>query len=230
MRCTGTLIERAIVAAMVVLAGARGAAAADGVSSGRVEFDHTGGPAPNVEVDLPAEMFRDVLGLGDAVIAGVAQGLVNTAGSGAADGEVKMAADQLAEIRQLVGILQGAVQEVRVRVYQGQGNETPGGGAVAQHYADKLKNSTWDRIVNVREEGQTVSVFVLRESGAFRGVFVVAAERNEMVLVNVVCDVSPERVQQVASQAVSMGIKFGGDQALRQLLQQIRGHQQQHAH
>jgi hypothetical protein len=170
----------------------------------RVDFDHPGAGTPVVEVDLPAGLFGDVVGLGDAAIA-----------------DVKLAAEQLAAIRSIVGSIQGVLGEVRVRVYA----DTEGmnvGGLVA-HYSDKLEGSAWTKIVQAREDDAIASVFVMRDSGAIRGVFVIATEGRELVLANVLCDVSPERIKEITRQATSIGLELGGEDALRGMLNEIRG-------
>jgi hypothetical protein len=188
----------------------------------RVDFDHPGAGTPVVEVDLPAGLFGDVIGLGDAAIAGVAEAIQ---GAHVSDPEtqadVKLAAEQIAAIRAIIGSVQGVLGEVRVRVYA----DTEGmnvGGLVA-HYSDKLQGSAWTKIVQAREDDAIASVFVLRDSGAIRGVFVIATEGRELVLANVLCDVSPERIKEITRQATSIGLELAGEDALRGMLNEIRG-------
>jgi hypothetical protein len=188
----------------------------------RVDFDHPGAGTPVVEVDLPAGLFGDVVGLGDAAIAGVAEAIQSAQISDpGTQADVKLAAEQLAAIRSIVGSIQGVLGEVRVRVYA----DTEGmnvGGLVA-HYSDKLEGSAWTKIVQAREDDAIASVFVMRDSGAIRGVFVIATEGRELVLANVLCDVSPERIKEITRQATSIGLELGGEDALRGMLNEIRG-------
>jgi len=194
--------------------------AAGGSNSARVEFDHPGGANAVVELDLPAGLFGDVVGLGDAAIAGVAEALLKAQTSDeATKADVKLATDQLAAIRTIIGSIQGALGEVHVRVYR----EDIDADAVAGHYASKLDGSAWAKIANVRDGEKCASVFLMREEGAIRGAFVVATEGRELVLVNVLCDISPDRVKQITQQATSMGLELGGDEVLREIAEEIRG-------
>jgi hypothetical protein len=133
--------------------------------------------------------------------------------------DVKLATEQLAAIRAIIGSVQGALGEVRVRVYR----DDIDAGAVANHYAAQLDGSVWNKIVNVRDGEKCASVFLMREDGAIRGAFVVATEGRELVLANVLCDISPERVKQITQQATSMGLELGGDEVLREITEEIRG-------
>ena len=191
-------------------------------SAGRVEFDHPGGATPAVEVDLPAGLFGDIIGLGDAAISGVAEALLKapTADEGT-KADVKIATDQLAAIRTIIGSVQGAVGEVRLRVYKNA--EGLDAGAIAEHYSAKLNGSAWNKIVHVRDGDKCATVFLMRQNGAIRGAFVVATEGRELVLANVLCDISPERVKQITQQATSMGLELGGDEALREIVEEMRG-------
>ncbi len=191
-------------------------------STGRVDFDHPGGGTPAVEVDLPAGLFGDVVGLGDAAISGVAEALLKapTADEGTR-ADVKIATDQLAAIRTIIGSVQGAVGEVRLRVYKDA--EGLDAGAIAEHYAAKLNGSAWNKIVHVRDGEKGATVFLMRQDGAIRGAFAVATEGRQLVLANVLCDISPERVKQITQQATSMGLELGGNEALHEIVEEIRG-------
>jgi hypothetical protein len=190
----------------------------------RVDFDHPGGGTATVEVDLPAGLLGDVVGLGDAAIAGVAEGLLTAKASGGAEADVKLATNQLAATRTILNSLKGALGEVRLRVYEGRdGAGVPDAESVADHYAKKLEGSAWSKIVNVRDGEDRVTVFMMRDDGAIRGVFVVAGETDDLVLANVLCDLSPERIKQITQQATSIGLELGGEEALREIVKEIRG-------
>ncbi len=214
-------------AATLGVAWAQGAdAAVEGLSqAGRVEFDHPGGGQPNVQVDLPAGLWSDVVGLGDAAVAGVVESLLQPRTSdGAPVAEVKLAADQLAGIRAIMSALQGAVGEVRVRVYEGDEPDQTAFSAVAvaDFYAKKLAQSKWAKIVQVREDDDAAIVFILHEGGAIHGVFVVASDGSDLALVNVLCDVSPDRVKQITRAATNIGMELGGEDAVREILRELR--------
>ncbi len=205
-------------------AGAARAAESKGQAPGRIEFDHPSAATPTVAVDLPAGLFRDIAGLGDAALAGVAEGLLKQGeASGGNAEDVQLATEHLAAVRQIVSTAQGAIDEVRVRVYKGESDKDGPATGVAQFYANKLRNTSWDRVADVHDGDKNASVYLMRESGALRGIFVVAAKDHELVLANVVCDVSPERVKQIAEQAVTMGLKLGGGEVLKQIASEIRG-------
>ncbi len=200
------------------------AGSASASDAGRVEFNHPGGGSPAVEIDLPAGLFGDVVGLGDAAIAGVAEGLLNAKTSDEqTKAGVKLATDQLAAIRSIIGAVKDALGDVHVRVYRGEdGGQTTDSRAVAEYYAQQLSGSAWNKIVSARDRDAMATVFLMRDNGAIRGVFVVASNGRELVLANVLCDVSPERVKQITHQATSMGIELGGEQAIKRMLQDLQ--------
>jgi hypothetical protein len=93
---------------------------------------------------------------------------------------------------------------------------------VSDHYASKLDGSAWHKIVQARDGDKCASVFLMRNHGAIQGVFVVATDGRELVLANVLCDISPERVKQITQQATSMGLELGGEEALREIVEELR--------
>jgi hypothetical protein len=212
--------------ALAIATPARAADAPKGSAPGRIEFDHPSSVAPNIAVDLPAGLFRDVAGLGDAAIEGVATGLLEGGGAGGDHAEeAKMAAEQLAAIRGVINTVQGAIDEVRVRVYKGESDKGPNGTEVADFYAKKLHDTSWDKIVDAREGSKSASVYLMRDAGALKGVFVIASQGHDLVLANVTCDISPARVKDITQQAVSIGLKFGGDSALKEIVGEMRRQQ-----
>jgi hypothetical protein len=160
------------------------------------------------------------VGLGDAAIAGVAEALQTApAGNESTQADVKLATNQLAAIRTIVSSVQGAVGEVRVYA----ASEGMDVASLVNHYDAKLNESAWTKIVHGRDDEKFATVFLMRDSGAIRGVFVVATEGRELVLVNVLCDISPERIKQITKQATSIGLELGGEDALREIVGKIRG-------
>jgi hypothetical protein len=233
MRCHHTCLAVALGALLVpvsVATAPHNARAQSGTAPGeaspaaRVEFDHPGAGSATVEVDLPAGMLSDLVGLGDAAVAGVAEALQGAQLSGDVQAEVKLANEQLAAVRAIVASLQGAVGEVRVRIYEGDSDIPVDAAAVTEHYSQKLQGSAWDKIVSVREDDDSATVFLVRDAGAVRGVFVVVTDGSDLVLANVLCDVSPDRIKQITRQATSMGLELGGEQALRELGREMRRH------
>jgi hypothetical protein len=185
-----------------------------------IDFDHPGDESPSVDLSLPGETVRDLAGLGDAALAGVAEALIRAGGASDKAVEVKMAAEGLADIRKLVTTVQGALQQLHVQVYRNASSESFA-QQVSGHYTQKLKGSSWDKLVVAHEGSESATVYVLRQSGAFRGVLVIATNGKELVLANAACDLSPERVQQVADQAVSLAVKFGGEEALGKIVEKL---------
>ena len=57
--------------------------------------------------------------------------------------------------------------------------------------------------------------FALRQ---LRGIFVLVSEEDELVLANVVCELAPDRVRQVAHGATLICMKFGLDKAIQQAM------------
>ena len=232
MRSPGFRVATGVVAVLVSYAATLGVArvqAADApkaAEAGRVEFDHPGAGDASVQVDLPAGLLGDVVGLGDAAVAGIAESLLQAKTQDEKlQTNVKLATEQLAGIRSILGNVQQAVGEVRVRVYQGGEDELKiDPKAVAKHYSEKLAGTEWAKIVQVRDGDESATVFLMRRDGAIRGVFVVASDGHEMAVVNVLCDISPERVKQITQQATSIGLKVGGEEQLREVLEDILEH------
>jgi hypothetical protein len=176
---------------------------------GRIDFDAADLPPATVEVDLSQGMFGDLFGIGDAAIAGVSETLLESAKNDSSAQGTRMAAEQLAAARQVMQLAADVVREVRVRVYE----ELPEGSGAAEEVAAKfdeqLRNGNWENAVRVREDDQAVRVSVHRADGAVRGIFVVAGEDNELVLANIVCDVSPENIKKFTSAATKIGLENG---------------------
>ena len=192
---------------------------------GRVDFDFPAAPPANVEVDLSQGMLAALTGIGQAAIGGATEALRESS-SGQGNPAVHQSAEHLQAINQIVSALTGVVHEVRVRVYE---DLPPGAqatlGSMVTHYQQKLQNTAWDNVVRVREDDSTVNVCVLREANAIRGVFVMVAEGEDLVIANVVCELTPEKVQQVTHQATKIGLKVGLEQAIQEAMKGM-----QHAH
>ena len=92
---------------------------------------------------------------------------------------------------------------------------------IVSHYHQKLQGTDWDHVVRVQHESERVTVSVLRQGEAIRGLFVIVSENNELVLVNVVCDLAPDRVRQLAHRVTTVGMEFGLDKVLQDALQEM---------
>ena len=176
---------------------------------GHIEFDHPGAAQASVEVDLTQDMFGDLFGIGDAVLAGVAEALAQSPQAQQGSQAIQMAAERAAAARELVSIAKNVINDVRVRVYEGVQSDSSQPADVAAHYDQQLTSGGWDQAVRVREGDKGVRVSVLRDNGAIKGLFVVAAEQHNLVLVNLTCDISPENVKKLAAAATKSGLEAG---------------------
>ena len=188
--------------------------------AGRIDFSQADLPAATVEVDLSQGMFHDLFGIGDAAVAGVAETLLKSSENGDAEG-TRMAAQQLAAARQIMQLAADVVREVRVRVYSDLPESGARPEAVASKFDEQLREGEWDNVVRVREDDATVRVSLLRDNGAVRGIFVIAAENDEIVLANVVCDVSPENAKKLTTAAARIGLENGLAQMIEMKMREI---------
>lgn len=193
---------------------AQTATAADSNSVGRVEFDAPDVPKANVELNLGPEMFNDLFGIGDAAVAGVAEALAKSAEAQGADG-ARFAAERLAAARQIVQIVGEVVQGVRIRAYENSLDQTQT-EKLLSYYDQKLSTAKWDTIVRANKDNKTATISLIRNGGAIKGIFIAAVEGDKAVLVNVLCDVSPENAKKLTSTAAESGLKAGLAQVLEQ--------------
>ena len=188
---------------------------------GRVPFDFPEAPPATVEVDLSEGMMLALSGIAQAPLTGVAEGLADSRHGNPAP-EIAQSAEHLKAVNQMVTELTGAVHEVRVRVYDNLSDVAPEKrAAMIRHYQDQLRGSSWDSIVRVNDHGSKVNVNVLRSEDAIRGIFVLVSEENELVMANVVCELTSERIKQVAHGATLIGMKFGLEKAIQQAMIEI---------
>src|SRR5262245_48125855 len=123
-RARGNSRLAAAALCVAAMAHAQVALAGDEAPAGRLDFDAAKLPAANVEVDLRQAMFKDLLGIGDAAIAGVAETLLKSANAGEGAQGTRMAADQMEAARQIIQLAGNVVREVRVRAYESLPKET----------------------------------------------------------------------------------------------------------
>jgi len=188
---------------------------------GRVDFDFPAAPPANVEVDLSQGMLAALTGIGQAAIGGATEAL-QEASTGQSNPAVDQSAEHLKAVNQIVSALTGVVHEVRVRVYEGVPASQAVRGSMVAHYQQKLQDTAWDNVVRVREDDATVNVCVMRDGNAIRGVFVMVAEDEDVVMVNVVCELTPEKIQQVTHQATKIGLKVGLEQAIQEAMKELQ--------
>ena len=173
---------------------------------GEVDLDCPDLPDASIEVDLSQGMFKDLFGLGDALITGAVEGLAKATGADDDSDEAHATAEQLQAAHQIVQLFGQVVKGVHVREYD---EDTPLPiKEIAKHFSAKLKTQNWETVVRVRSEDELYVVNVLRVDGAIKGVFLIIHEDDSTVLANIVCDLSPENMQKLASAACAAGVQF----------------------
>ncbi|MCA9229969.1 MAG: DUF4252 domain-containing protein [Planctomycetales bacterium] len=201
---------------------AQTAVSAGSETVGRIDFASANLPPATVEVDLSQEIFGDLFGLGDAAIAGIVESLSQSSDEPGAE-TLQVAAEKLGAARQVVQLAKEVVREVRVRVYDNFSEEQGSATELAHRFDEQLSNGQWDKVVRVNDGDESVNVSFLRSQGAILGVFVVVADGNDVVLANVVCDVSPENVKKLTAAATKIGLENG-------LREEIERKLMRHAH
>jgi hypothetical protein len=210
-----------VISGAAVASHAQSTESANDVNVGRINFEVAGQPPATVEVDLSQEMFRDMFGLGEAAAAGVAETLFRSAeGDGGTQG-VRLAAEQLEAARQILQLASEVVREVRIRVYEPWPKDAGEPGALVGAYEKQLSDGNWETLVRVRKDRENVRISVLRGKGALRGVFITAAQGDQLVFANAVCDVSPENVKKLSSAATKIGLENGLKQAIELKMQKL---------
>lgn len=210
--------ETVAMAALVLLmsAGARAqdSAAKSASEPGRVEFDFADGPAANVEFDLGPGMANDLFGIGDGLVAGVSDALAHAAGTKPGADGTRFAAEQVKAAREIVQTAQQVVHGVRVRAYKSEGDSPASMDKLVAHYSEKLQSENWETILKAHERNQTVSVSAIRGGGGIKGIFVAATDNRDTLLVNVICDISPENAKKLSNAAVTSGLQAGLGQVI----------------
>jgi Domain of unknown function (DUF4252) len=198
------------------VAQAKPAESADTATTGRIDFDGANLPPANVEVDLSQGMFENLFGIGDAAVAGVADTLMKS-GKGDHTEAIHMAADQLAAVRQIIGLTGKVVREVRVRAYEKLQED------LSSRFDKQLKEGEWEKVVVLRKGDENARVFIIRHNDSIRGAFVMAGGKGGQVLVNVVCDISPDNVKNLTSAATKIGLDNGLLRELEMKFRDARG-------
>ena len=210
-----------LMAALFVVAGAVGAAGvAPAASPGHIDFDEVDLPLATVEIDLSQGMFGSLFGIGDAALAGVGETLSESTEGG---DEMRMAAERLAASRQLIQLVGQLVEEARVRVYEDIGDQADETNLISK-FDTQLAAGNWEKVVRVHDGDENVCVALLHEGKAIRGALIVASEDGELVLVNVVCDISPEHVKQLSAAATKIGLENGLQQMIQMQIRQLEAH------
>jgi hypothetical protein len=200
-------IAGGVVLSVIVLAAkADDSASKPADTVGNVEFDCPDAPKTTMQVDLSQGLFTDMFGIGNAAISGVVEGLAEAAGAKDATDETKATAEQVEAARQMVELCGQLIKGVRVRVYE-DSEKSSAAETLTAYYEKKLKAEHWETIARVDDGDEMVVVSAIRAGGAFKGLFVIANDGDQLVLTNVVCDVSPENVKKITSAATRSGLK-----------------------
>jgi hypothetical protein len=169
---------------------------------GRIDFDGANLPPANVELDLSQGMFENLFGIGDAAVAGVAETLTKSTKGDHAEA-MHMAAEQLAAVRQIIGLAGKVVREVRVRAYEKMPED------LSSKFDKQLRDGEWEKVVVVRKGDENARVFIIYSNDSIRGAFIMAGGHGGQVLVNVVCDISPDNVKSLTAAATKIGLENG---------------------
>ena len=216
--------------ALVVLSVAQFQATAAAAPAGRLNFDSANLPEATVEVDLSQEMFKDLFGIGDAAIAGIAETVLNSVEGGTdKNKQTKLAAEQLEAAREIAQLVGNVVREVRVRAYESLPEGTNDPQKLFGPFEEQLRTAKWETIVKVREDDQIARVSVMRSDGAIQGVFVVATDGDGAVIANIVCDISPENVKKLTAAATKIGLKSNFQPKFKFNVSHLPGETEEHA-
>ena len=220
---TGNIVLAATTFCLAAIAHSQTTAAGESTPVGRLDFEAAKLPEANVEVDLSQEMFKDLFGIGDAAIAGVAEALMKSSSSDESTKGTRLAAEQLETARQILQLAGNVVHEVRVRVYESLPEETAGPQKLFNAFDEQLSAGKWETLARVHNKKEMVRVSAIRGGGAVQGIFVVATDGNSVVVANIVCDVSPENVKKLTSAATKVGLENGLAQAIELKMRHLPG-------
>ncbi len=186
--------------------------------TGQIDFAVANLPPATVEVDLSRSIFSDLFGLGDAAIEGIVESLLESNAAQKSD-SLELAAGELAAARQILQLSKEVIHEVHVRVYDNFPEDQGNAAQLAGLFDSQLKSGQWDNVVKVNDGDDSVRVSLLRVDGSILGVFAIVADGNDVVLANLVCDVSPENIKKLTAAATKIGLDLGLREAIEQELQ-----------
>ena len=189
---------------------------------GRIEFNHPGAAKKFVEIDLSQAMFGDLFGIGDAALAGVAEALSDSPQAKEGSQAIQQAAEKAAAARELVSIAKNVIGSVRVRAYEDLENLAEEKSSVIAHYDQQLQSGGWENAIRAQDGDKGVQVSAVRADGSIKGLFIVASEGNNLVLVNVICDISPENAKQLSTAAVKAGLQAGLGKELEKAMKHVK--------
>ncbi len=85
---------------------------------------------------------------------------------------------------------------VRIRIYEVTGDSE----RIAQnfeHMGDKLTKDGWDPVMLIREEGELVQMYAKASGARIKGLTIVSADDEEVVVINVMGDIDPMHYRDV---------------------------------
>ena len=185
---------------------------------GRIEFGHPSSAKKFVEIDLSPAMFADLFGIGDGALTGIADALQNSPQAKEGSQAIQFAAQKALAGRELIAIAKSTLKSVRLRAYDDLENPVEEQAKVLAHYSQQLQTGNWENAVRAQDGDKSVQISAIHADGSIRGLFIIAAERNKLVLVNVICDISPENAQRLAAAAVKSGLEAGLDKQIEEAM------------
>lgn len=230
MWCSLPVLKRSATVtacALIIAAGAKSQAASSHTAEaplpnpGQVSLELPDLPPATVEIDLGRGMIQHSLSLGDAAIAGILEGL-STSSDSRTDESAKFIAQQLTSARELSDAISQVVHEVHVRVWNDLPKESQIADKAVRHFDATLKEQGWESTLRAREDGKLVRVLVHREGDRLTGVLLIASERDELVVANVIGDLSPENVHRVTKTATTIAMKLGLDKELNKAVEKLK--------
>jgi hypothetical protein len=205
-RCARRSLVLAATCFCVILASNPGSTLAnEPVPEGRLDFEAAKLPAANLEIDLSQDTFRSLFGISDAAIAGVAETLFKS-GESEKGKSKNLSAEQLDAVRKIVELSGKFVREVRVRAYESLPENTDDVDSLLKPLDGQLKAGKWETVVRMRSDDDMLRVAVLQKDGSIRGLFVAATNGDEIAVVNIVCDISPDRIKPLTAAIAKIGM------------------------
>lgn len=190
-------------------------------SGARVAWDNGDMPPAAVEMDLGPGLIRQAIGLGDAALAGFLEGLA-TSPNADTSANIEFVIGQLTSTRELGNVASEVVQEVHVRVWQQLEDENDLATKLIAHFDSTLIDELWQSTLRVRQPNETVCLYVHRQEESVDGVLLVAGKQREVVAINLVGDLSPEKVQRLTATATKIGVNLGLDKELEKAVEKLR--------
>ncbi len=225
------VLRGALMSALAVLISsytAYGQSPADSSTAGRVAFDIPDVPPATVEIDLGKGLIRHAVGLGDAAVAGFLEGLTSSPDSQSSE-NVQFLAQQLTSARELGDVVSEVVQEIHVRVWDNLPAESQLAERAVAHFDTTLVGAGWEPALRVQERNNLVRAYVHRQGESISGVLFIAGEGNDVVLANVIGDLSPEKVHKLTSTATEIAVTLGLDKEINRAVEQLK-REMQRAH